>query len=56
MSAHTSMLHVRVDTQIKAQASENLANFGLAISDAVRIVLTRVAREGALPAGVRRAQ
>ncbi len=52
MSAHTSMLHVRVDTQIKAQASENLANFGLTISDAVRIVLTRVAKEGALPAGL----
>lgn len=52
MSAQTSMLHVRVDTQIKAQASENLANFGLTISDAVRIVLTRVAKEGALPAGL----
>jgi DNA-damage-inducible protein J len=52
MSAQTSMLHVRVDADIKAQASENLANFGLTISDAVRIVLTRVAKEGALPAGL----
>ena len=52
MSANTSMLHVRVDADIKAQASENLANFGLTLSDAVRIVLTRVAKEGALPAGL----
>jgi DNA-damage-inducible protein J len=52
MSVNTSMLHVRVDADIKAQASENLANFGLTLSDAVRIVLTRVAKEGALPAGL----
>jgi DNA-damage-inducible protein J len=52
MAAHTSMLHVRIDDQIKAQATENLANFGLTVSDAVRILLTRVAREGALPPGL----
>ena len=52
MSVNTSMLHVRVDADIKAQASENLANFGLTLSDAVRIVLTRVAKEGSLPAGL----
>jgi DNA-damage-inducible protein J len=50
MAAHTSMLHVRVDDQLKAQATEKLASFGLTISDAVRILLTRIAREGALPA------
>jgi DNA-damage-inducible protein J len=52
MPVQTSMLHVRVDAGIKAQASENLANFGLTISDAVRIVLTRIAKEGTLPAGL----
>jgi DNA-damage-inducible protein J len=52
VAAHTSMLHVRVDDQIKAQATETLANFGLTISDAVRILLTRVVKEGALPAGL----
>ncbi|MDR1853698.1 MAG: type II toxin-antitoxin system RelB/DinJ family antitoxin [Azoarcus sp.] len=46
------MLHVRVDDRLKADAAEKLANFGLTISDAVRILLTRVAREGALPAGL----
>ena len=52
MAAHTSMLHVRVDDQLKTQATETLANFGLTISDVVRILLTRIAKEGALPAGL----
>lgn len=50
--AQTSMLHVRVDDQLKAEAAEKLANVGLTISDAVRILLTRVAKEGGLPAGL----
>ena len=52
MAAHTSMLHVRVDEDLKAQATEKLANVGLTVSDAVRILLTRVAKEGGLPAGL----
>ncbi len=52
MPAQTSMLHVRVDDQLKADATEKLARFGLTISDAVRILLTRVAKEGGLPAGM----
>ena len=52
MAPQTSMLHVRVDEQLKAQATEALANVGLTVSDAVRILLTRVAREGGLPAGL----
>ncbi len=52
MAAQTSMLHVRVDDKIKAEATENLANYGLTVSDAVRILLTRIAKEGALPAGL----
>ena len=51
MPAQTSMLHVRVDDQLKAQASDALAGVGLTLSDAVRILLTRVAAEGGLPAG-----
>jgi DNA-damage-inducible protein J len=50
MPTHTSMLHVRIDDQLKARAAEKLAGFGLTVSDAVRILLTRVAREGSLPA------
>lgn len=52
MPAHTTMLHVRIDDQLKAQASDALAGVGLTLSDAVRILLTRVAAEGGLPAGL----
>lgn len=52
MTARTSMLHVRVDDALKAEASEKLASIGLTISDAVRILLTRIAKEGGLPAGL----
>lgn len=52
MPAQTSMLHVRVDNQTKAQAADALAGVGLTLSDAVRILLTRVATEGGLPAGL----
>jgi len=50
--AHTSMLHVRVDDELKADAAEKLASFGLTVSDAVRILLTRVTKEGGLPVGL----
>ena len=49
---HSSMLHVRVDDQLKTEATETLANFGLTVSDAVRILLTRITKEGGLPAGL----
>lgn len=52
MVAQTSMLHVRVDDKLKAEASEALAGVGLTLSDAIRILLTRVASEGGLPAGL----
>lgn len=52
MPAHTSMLHDRVDDRIKTQAADALAGLGLTLSDAVRILLARVAAEGGLPAGL----
>ena len=52
MPAQTSMLHVRVDDRLKAQAAEALSGVGLTLSDAVRILLTRVAAEGGLPVGL----
>ncbi|MDE0390130.1 MAG: type II toxin-antitoxin system RelB/DinJ family antitoxin [Rhodospirillales bacterium] len=52
MPAQTSMLHVRVDHRLKAKAADTLAGVGLTLSDAVRILLTRVAAEGGLPAGL----
>ncbi|WP_448217193.1 type II toxin-antitoxin system RelB/DinJ family antitoxin [Endozoicomonas sp. 2B-B] len=50
--AHTSMLHVHVDSALKTEATEKLANFGLTLSDAVRILLTRITKEGGLPVGL----
>ena len=50
--AHTSMLHVRVDDELKSDAAAKLANFGLTVSDAVRILLTRIVNEGGLPVGL----
>lgn len=52
MPAQTSMIHVRVDDRLKAQATDALAGVGLTLSDAVRILLTRVAAEGGMPAGL----
>jgi DNA-damage-inducible protein J len=45
----TEMVHVRIDKKIKAKASKVLASMGLSVSDAVRVLLTRVAAEKALP-------
>lgn len=42
MTAHTSMLHIRVDDETKALATETLAVIGLSVSDAVRLFLRRV--------------
>ncbi|AKU11184.1 damage inducible-like protein, anti-RelE antitoxin [Azoarcus sp. CIB] len=47
--SHSTMLHVRVDNEIKTQASEALAAMGLSVSDAVRILLKRVVNEQAFP-------
>jgi len=47
------MVHIRIDEQVKAQASAALATMGLSVSDAVRMMLVRVAAEKALPFDVR---
>lgn len=49
MAARSSMLHVRVDDELKAQANEALAAMGLSVSDAVRILLKRVVSDQAFP-------
>ena len=43
------LVQARVDKEVKEEASVVLAAMGLTISDAVRLLLTRVAREKALP-------
>lgn len=52
MPTQSSMIHIRVDDQLKTKAANALAGVGLTLSDAVRILLTRVAAEGGLPAGL----
>ncbi|MDP3670574.1 MAG: type II toxin-antitoxin system RelB/DinJ family antitoxin [Telluria sp.] len=47
--ATTTMVHVRVDEQIKAQATETLAAMGLSVSDAVRVFLMRVVADKQMP-------
>ncbi|MGD0269154.1 MAG: type II toxin-antitoxin system RelB/DinJ family antitoxin [Candidatus Sulfotelmatobacter sp.] len=47
--AATEMVHVRIEKRIKTQAAKTLAAMGLSVSDAVRVLLTRVAAEKALP-------
>jgi len=47
------MVHVRLDERVKARAEKALAAMGLSVSDAVRVLLTRVAVEKALPFEVR---
>jgi DNA-damage-inducible protein J len=43
------MVHVRMDENIKTQASETLPEMGLTVSGAVRVFLTRVAVEKRMP-------
>lgn len=47
--AATTMVHVRVDNEVKEQATEALAAMGLSVSDAVRLFLNRVVAEQAMP-------
>jgi DNA-damage-inducible protein J len=49
--AENALVQVRIDREIKDRASEVLAESGMTVSDAVRIMLTRTANENALPFG-----
>ena len=47
--AANELVQARIDGAIKKEAAAVLASIGLTVSDAVRLMLTRVAREHALP-------
>ncbi|HLG98545.1 MAG TPA: type II toxin-antitoxin system RelB/DinJ family antitoxin [Bryobacteraceae bacterium] len=49
----STMVHVRVDEKTKQKAAKTLAGMGISVSDAVRMLLVRVAAEKALPFEVR---
>lgn len=43
------LVQARIDKEIKEEAATVLAAMGLTVSDAIRLLLTRVAKEGVLP-------
>lgn len=47
--AATTMIHVRVDEQLKKDATQALEAMGLSVSDAVRVLLTRIAADQQFP-------
>jgi len=47
--AANQLVQARIDGAIKAEAAAVLATIGLTVSDAVRLLLTKIAREHALP-------
>ena len=49
----SAMVHVRVDEKVKQRAAKALASMGISVSDAVRMLLVRVAAENTLPFEVR---
>jgi len=49
----TTMIHVRIDQKLKTQAVDTLDKMGLSLSNAVRLLLIRIAVEKALPFEVR---
>ena len=49
MAERSSMLHVRMDSGLKRQATEALAAMGLTASEAVRLLFHRIAVDQAFP-------
>jgi len=47
--AASALVQTRVDAKVKREAAKVLESMGLTVSDAVRILLTRTAREKAVP-------
>jgi DNA-damage-inducible protein J len=47
--AHSSMLHVRIDDDLKAQGNAVLEAIGLSAADAVRLFYKRIVAEQAVP-------
>jgi DNA-damage-inducible protein J len=47
--AANALVQTRIDPAVKERAAAVLSEMGITVSDAVRILLTRTANEGALP-------
>ena len=51
--ASDSVVRARIDSATKEKAAEALARMGLSVSDAIRLLLTRVAAEEAFPFAIK---
>lgn len=51
--AAAEVVRARIDAELKREASAVLAEMGLSVSDAIRLLFVRVAAEKALPFDVR---
>jgi DNA-damage-inducible protein J len=51
--AASAFVRARIDEKLKEEATAVLADMGLTVSDVVRIVLTKIAKEKALPFDMR---
>jgi len=49
----TTLVRARIDQTLKDEAASVLAEMGLTVSDVVRIALTKIAKEKALPFDMR---
>jgi DNA-damage-inducible protein J len=47
--ASDTVVRARIDGQVKERAAKVLAEMGLSVSDAIRLLMVRVATEKALP-------
>jgi DNA-damage-inducible protein J len=47
-----SYVRARIDDDIRIEASAVLENIGLSLSDVIRVVVTRIAKDKAIPIGL----
>ena len=52
----SDVVRARIDRQIKEEATNVLSGMGLSVSDAIRMLLTRIATDKALPFDINRVQ
>lgn len=56
MAISSDVVRARIDGHIKEEATNVLAGMGLSVSDAIRMLLTRIAADKALPFDINRVQ
>lgn len=54
MASNSDVVRARIDGHIKEEAANVLAGMGLSVSDAIRVLLTRIAADKAIPFDINR--